>query len=196
MCVVGHSLPGLLALEYTLRYPQHVSHSIVIGMPPFHNGDLSKIQAKFWEEDASADRKAILQENISHLPNATLQTLSPKDAFAMRYVRTGPKYFYDPSYDSSWAWIGRQFSAEMLNRFFGVILVDYDPRPRLARTTVPMFVALGRYDYAVPYDTWNEAKKRIPHLTFHLFERSGHFPMLEESALFDDRLIRWLEQGR
>jgi len=120
----------------------------------------------------------------------------PRDAFAMRYVRNSPKYFYDASYDFSWAWVGRDFSVELLNRFFSVIAVDYDPRPKLSANSVPMFLALGRYDYPVPYGMWDGVKEKIPHLTHHLFERSGHFPMLEEHALFDDLLTRWLKKGR
>jgi proline iminopeptidase len=114
----------------------------------------------------------------------------------MRYVRNGPRYFYDAAYDFSWAWVGRNFSAELMDRFFSVILPTYDPRPKLASNTVPIFLVLGRYDYAVPYEAWSGIKEKIPHLTYELFDRSAHFPMLEERARFDDRLIRWLAKGR
>jgi pimeloyl-ACP methyl ester carboxylesterase len=56
--------------------------------------------------------------------------------------------------------------------------------------------ALGRYDYNIPYREWDSARKTIPHLTSHIFERSGHFPMLEEGNLFDERVIRWLDALR
>ena len=73
---------------------------------------------------------------------------------------------------------------------------DYHPRPRLANNNVPKFLALGRYDYNIPYREWDSARKATPHLTYHLFERSGHFPMIEESALFDDRLINWVKANQ
>jgi proline iminopeptidase len=196
VCVVGHSATGFVAVEYALRHPERVSHVILVSVEPYFTRDFQKAHDAFWEADASADRKAVKQRLDERLPNATLLSLSPSDSFAMRYVRNGPKYFYDASYDFAWLWVGRHFSAEMVNRYINTIAADWDPRPRLARNTVPMFLALGRYDYNVPYLTWDSLRKTTPHLTSHVFERSGHFPMLEESVLFDDRLIHWLEASR
>jgi proline iminopeptidase len=195
VCVVGHSAPGYVALEYALRHPERTSHLILISVEPYFNKAFMKARADFWEADASADRKAALARNIERVPDDLLRRLSPRDAFAMRYVRNGPRYFYDPPYDFYWAWAGKHFSAELLPHYFNKILAEYDPRPRLAGNTVPTFLALGRYDYDVPYHEWDGARKS-PHLTSHLFERSGHFPMIEEGALFDERLIDWLRSPR
>ena len=161
---------------------------------PHFTREFRQAHDAFWETDASADRKAVKQRLDERLPNATLASLSPRDAYAMRYVRNGPKYFYDPTYDFYWVWAGKHFSAELLNRYVNTIAADWDPRPRLAHNTVPTFLALGRYDYNVPYVTWDSLRKTTPHLTSYLFERSGHFPMIEERTLFDDRLIEWLKQ--
>jgi proline iminopeptidase len=191
VCVLGHSTSGVLALEYAIRHPDRTSHGILVGVPPFYNRDVPKMRAEFWKNDASPERKAVRKQHEERLSDATLRSLSPRDAFAMRYVRNAATYFYDPSYDFSWAWIGRDFSVELLDRFFNVILADYDPRPRLMRNTVPLFLALGRYDYAVPHTMWRDI--RIPQLTNRMFERSGHFPMLEEKAAFDQQLIQWLK---
>jgi proline iminopeptidase len=195
VCVIGHSVPGLLALEYALRHAEHTSHAILIGMPPYFNRDVIRARTEFWNADASAARKAALQRNVERLPDDVLKSLSPRDAFVLRYVRNGPRYFYDASYDFYWAWAGRQFSAELIERFLSSIAMDYDARPRLLANAVPMFVAIGRYDYAVPHHLWNGIGQWA-RLTLHRFERSGHFPMLEEVALFDERLMRWLERSR
>jgi len=196
VCLVGHSVPGLIVLEYAAKYPQRISEGILIGVPPYFSREIPKMRSEFWERDASPDRKAIQQQNVQRLSDATLRTLSPRDAFAFRYVRTAPHYFYDASYDFSWAWLGRQFSAEFLNMFFARIVADYDPRPRLSNNTVPLFVALGRYDYAVPYYMWDGMTDKIPRLTIQRFEQSGHFAMLEEPSAFDDRVVKWLERSK
>ena len=83
----------------------------------------------------------------------------------------------------------------MIDYFLNTIVADYDPRPRLESNDVPKFLALGRYDYNIPYREWDSARKTTPNLTSHIFERSGHFPMIEESTLFDDRLIEWLRRS-
>jgi len=195
VCVVGHSATGFVAVEYALRHPEHVSHSMLVAVEPFFTKEFQRIHDAFWETDASADRKAVKRQLDERLPNATLKSLSPRDEFAMRYVRNAPKYFYDASYDFTWLWLGRTFSAELITHYVTKIAADWDPRPRLARNTVPTFLALGRYDYNVPVVTW-DGLRTTPHLTTHVFDRSGHFPMLEEPALFDDRLIRWLDAQR
>ena len=45
VCVVGHSAPGFLPLEFALRHPDRMSHGIVIGTPPFFNHDFDKVQS-------------------------------------------------------------------------------------------------------------------------------------------------------
>jgi proline iminopeptidase len=196
VCVVGHSAPGLVALEYALRHPDRVSHVILVSVEPYFTPAFLRERANFWEADASPDRKAALKRSAERFPDDLLRNLSPRDAFALRYVRNGPRYFFDPSYDFYWAWAGKHFSAELLTYYLNKILAEYDPRPRLASNTVPLFLALGRYDYNVPYHEWDSARKTSPHLTSHVFERSGHFPMIEETDLFDETLIRWLDAPR
>jgi len=193
ICVLGHSAAGIIALEYAARHAALTTHVIVIGTPPFLGAALGKARTEFWDSDASPERKAAYERNKQRLPDDVLKTLSPRDAFAMRYVRTGPKYFYDASYDYAGAWLGQRLATELVLRFVGL---EFDPRPRLASNTAPVLVLLGRYDYAVPYPLWDGIEDRIPHVTRRRLERSGHFPMLEEPAAFDDAIIRWLEAAR
>jgi len=195
-CLVGHSAPGLVAVEYTLRHPDRVSHLILASVEPYFTPDFIKARTAFWEAEASADRKAAYKRNVERFPNDLLQKLSPRDAFALRYVRNGPRYFYDPSYDFYWAFAGKHFSAELIAYFLNTIVADYDPRPRLANNAVPKLLALGRYDYNIPYREWDSARKTTANLTSHVFERSAHFPMIEESGLFAESVIRWLDAPR
>jgi hypothetical protein len=41
---------------------------------------------------------------------------------------------------------------------------------------------------------WEEPRQKLADLTYNLFERSGHYPMLEEQATFDANLIEWLQE--
>ena len=53
--------------------------------------------------------------------------------------------------------------------------------------------SLGRYDYLVPYNTWDSRKNSVANLSYNLFEKSGHYPMFEEPALFEKKLIEWMK---
>ena len=66
VAVLGHSIVGMLAVEYARRRPETVSHVIMVGTPP--SGDMTVLQAStaaYFEQHASDERKRILRENIA-----------------------------------------------------------------------------------------------------------------------------------
>jgi proline iminopeptidase len=93
-------------------------------------------------------------------------------------------------------WQGVEFtdeSFEVYNHFQEAVVEGYSVSDG-NEINAPVFLALGRYDYAVPYTLWDEVREHIPNLEYHLFERSGHYPMLEEGTLFDEKLIEWIKR--
>lgn len=62
IAVLGHSIHGLFALEYAGKYPQNTSHVIMIGTPAYYGSDkFSNVVSKFWESEASDERKLIFK---------------------------------------------------------------------------------------------------------------------------------------
>ena len=56
--VLGHSIVGMLAIEYARRHPETVSHAIVVGTPP--KGDMAALVAQstaYFQAHASDERK-------------------------------------------------------------------------------------------------------------------------------------------
>jgi proline iminopeptidase len=194
IAVLGHSTPGIFALEYARKYPEHTSHVILIGTPPALNQQWLKAQEEFWNSDASQERKEELQSNLEKITDDDLKSVSPDRAWALQNIRTVPRYWYDPKYDSSWIWEGIDFNVGFMYHVFNVVLKDYDVAQSPERITAPVFLALGRYDYVVPYTLWNDKTEKLPDLSIKLFERSGHYAMFEEQALFDASLIEWAKR--
>lgn len=192
MCLIGHSTPAFVAVEYALQHPERTSRLILIGAPAYYNSDAQRIQREFWQNDASPERKARYAANVAAMPNSVLETLSPFDDFSLRYTRADPYYFYDYNYDFTWANIGHHFSTELAIQFYRVTMIDYDPRDRLADNRIPIFSALGRYNYIMPPQLWDGFAERVPNTTIVMFNRSGHFPMIEEQRRFDTELLRWM----
>lgn len=193
MAVMGHSLPSLIALEYARKYPEHTSHLILIGSPPFMI--TPKESEAFWQSDASEARKLADKRNLERITDEDLKKAPPGKAWKLVFVRNGAHYWYDPSYDSSWMLEGIALNMNLMPHVAG-LFKDYDVGKRTRRATTPVFLALGRYDYLVPYHTWDGRKDSFPNLSYNLFEKSGHYPMFEEPALFDQKLIEWMKGNK
>ncbi len=97
-----------------------------------------------------------------------------------------PLYFqsYDPA-------IGRALDANMVyggaafSYGFGVCLPSYDVTARLGEITAPTLVITGRSDFITPPKQGGERlAARIPGAKLEIFEKSGHFPFIEENERF------------
>jgi proline iminopeptidase len=193
VCVIGHSISGLLALEYARRHPEHVTGVVMHATPPFYNDRLGAAVSAFWDTNASAERKALRQRDREAMPEDSLRRLGPGEAMKLRYITSAPVYFHDPAYDPAWILEGVTWNVPAWDQLFGSIMPSYDlaDGPPIR---VPVILALGRDDFAVPHHVWDDAERRkIPDLTVHLFDRSGHYPMLEEHERFDTVLLEWMD---
>jgi proline iminopeptidase len=194
VAVLGHSIHGDLALEYARRHPETTSHAIVLAAPPCGMGELDSLGEEFWASDASEERKAIFERTTAER-GAEIAQLPPEQAMVATYIASAPKYWFDPTYDCSHLWEGVKPNMAVINHLFGVLFGTYDIAQGPGEITTPVFLALGRYDYVVPYTSWDNEKEKLPNLSHSLFEKSGHTPQLEEAELFDQRLIDWVRRG-
>lgn len=195
IAVLGHSANGWIALEYAKKYPQHTSHVIMIGAPLYYwSEEYMKKAEEIWASEASTERKEVLKNNWEKLTDEVLDGVSPGKAFILRYIANGPRYWYDSSYDAAWLWEGQELDMGMYNQVYGVILKDYDVLGSANKISSPVFSAVGRYDLWL-YHPWAENQDKIGTIALEIFDRSAHFPELEEQALFDQMLIEWLENN-
>jgi proline iminopeptidase len=195
MAVLGHSALGVLALEYGKKYPEHTSHVIMIGTPPNVNEEYQKLVDEFWESDASDERKTIWENRRRELTDEYLSKVSPFEAWSLRYINSSPWYWFNPEYDCSWLWEGLDGNMELIDYFFETLLNEYEASKGLDQLNLPVFIAMGRYDYAVPYHSWDNVKDKFQNLSYPVFEKSGHYPMLEEWELFDKKFLDWIKSN-
>lgn len=192
VCVLGHSIYGILALEYARKYPEHVSCVIMHGTPPFWNERALQAMNDMWEAEATAERKRVLEQNWARVTQDSLSKLDRSETGKLTYILNAPRYWYDPTYDCSWILEGAYWNMAAVYHLLDVIMSDYDLAAGSPVQT-PVFLAIGRYDFVVPYYLWDGEKEKLPSLSYHLFEKSGHYPMLEEQARFDSLLVQWVE---
>jgi proline iminopeptidase len=182
--VLGHSIVGMLAIEYARRRPDTVSHAIVVGTPP--KGDMAALMAQssaYFEAHASDDRKRVLKENLAKLPPGT----PPNQAV---FAQT-PMRFYDSHFDAPALFAGAEPRPEILMHLMAQLGPTWDVTAGAALRT-PLLIAHGRHDYTVPHVLWDDVIIQLPTATKRIFERSGHQPFVEEPGRFTAEVTAWL----
>ena len=194
ICVLGHSIHGILALEYARKYPQNTSHVIVIGSPLIGSRKNLKASRQHWTNNASEERKNIYERLTKTQKMEDLSDLSPGEMMIQNYINNAPFYWYDPTYDCSWIWEGVKVNAKITGKLQGVLFKTYDIAKDSNLNNIPIFVAMGKHDYMVPHFQWEAVIEKLPHLSYYLFEKSGHTPQLEEPEEFNKKLIEWIKK--
>jgi proline iminopeptidase len=185
VAVLGHSILGILALEYARRRPERVSHAILVGTPP--RGDMGWLAAeasRYFEEHAPEERKAVLRRNLADLPPGA----TPGQAMLART----PQRFFDPTFDAAPLFAESEFRPELMGHVMGTLTPEWDVVHDADTLRVPVLIALGRHDYTVPCTVWDEAAARLPKATVRIFERSGHQPFFEEPERFAAAVVEWM----
>lgn len=191
--VFAHSGTGFVAIEYARKYPDHVKRVVLLGACAYRFAD--NTFDDFFEENATPERKLTYQQAQEELNKLDLSKSSYTDKYVTEYVSKTAKFWYDFNKDHSYLWKDIVLSQSFFEYFFATLLDAYDMRDTYPEIKTKIFVAAGRHDYIVPPFEWLEVNKQKSNLTLHIFEKSGHFPMLEEQELFDQLLLDWLSNA-
>jgi len=191
--IVGHSGHGYMALEYAKKYPQHVSHVVLIGMGPDQSPASHAAADQYLKDSVCPERKAFLEENLKHLAQDI--ATAPEKRFITFCLRLGARSWYDFKFDASPLWKDVTVNMQMFDYVWGKVFGEIDIARGLEHFDKPVFLGLGRYDFLVapPY-TWNPIRSKFKNLTVRIFEKSSHTPQFEEPDLFDAELLLWLSQ--
>jgi len=187
--VLGHSIVGLIALEYARKYPETTKGVIMINTPPHFNMNYWKINNKYWNENASEERKKILLNNLNKLEMLNKDTISKVKLAYLSFKAYAPKYYYDSLYNDTPYF---RTNEEGWDHFLS-IMSEYDIERY--RIETPVFLSLSKFDFMVPEIMWRDYINKLPTLTICNFEKSGHYPHIEEQELFDKQLLKWVKDN-
>lgn len=188
--LIGHSGHGYMALEYAKKYPEFVSHLVLLAMSPDSSPESFAAADRYFQDSVCPERKILLAKNL-----ATLQTdieSNPDQAFITRALKFAPMIWYDPHFDASSLWQSVEVIPEIMDYLWGKVFKEIDITENLNKLSMPVFLGLGRYDYWNPPFLWEKVRNSFKDLTIRVFENSGHTPQLEEAELFDNELLQWL----
>lgn len=185
--VLGTSYGGMVALSYAVRYPQQVSHLIVVATVA-SSRFLSRAKEILAERGTEA-QKAIAQrlwdgafENEAQL-REYFQVMAPMYSLS-----------HDPNSGQE-AWDRTIFSPDAINVAFGGFLRSYDVLDQLHKITSPTLVIGGRHDWICPPEFSEEIAQNIPNADLRIFENSGHLIRADELEALRDAIAGFLSKS-
>lgn len=182
VCVLGYSFGGFIALEYALRYPERISHLILLDTAPaLDYGD---------EIEANARRKGATDEQLE-----ALAASAEDEAESWRLWKLKePLYFHTYDADLAERVMGRTLISVEAAEAGDAIIEDWDLTPRLGEISVPTLILVGKDDFICPPSQAKIMHEGIPDSKLAVFERSGHFTHVEEPEAFFDAVRGWLRR--
>lgn len=182
--VIGSSYGGMVALSYGIRYPQNVSHLIVISTVA-DSRFLSRAK-EILAQRGTESQQAIAQrlwdgtfENEAQLEEF-FQVMMPMYSFS--YDPNSPQPASNPVI----------LSPDALNVAFSGFLRSYNLLDQLHKITAPTLVIGGRHDWICPPEFSEEIASKIPSADLRIFENSSHLIRVDEPEALRDAIAGFL----
>lgn len=176
-CVVGHSYGGLLASLMYFAQPQRVEKLVLVSsastfLPP---EDQRRALDRSYSQLGPAGESSSLEEFRARKRRAAVDPASiPEELIYATFIanaRPGRLEFY------------RRTMAGLLEASTSEVHRVYS---RLEQIRVPALVISGREDAGCPLAIAEREARRLPAARHEVFDRCGHFPMLEHAARFNE----------
>jgi proline-specific peptidase len=191
--VLGHSFGGHVALEYALRYPESLSHLVLLDT----GGD-----SRWARENAArllADR-GFSPKKVELVRRWFNGEFAPWEWYPI-FMRIASAYQHHPSLRlllqqlMSGAWRSKPRPEALI--FAGRhLLKGWTVMDRLGEITVPTLVMAGREDFLFPPEHQEELAAGIPGARLRIIERAGHNSHEEQPAEVMEAVREFLSEER
>lgn len=176
--VLGHSFGGMVALEYALRYPESLSHLMLLDTC----GDIRWVQQNAPEILAKRGYSPGTVRMARRFFNGEI-TLNEMMPAMMKF---GSAYYHRPRLLRLAHEIiaGRRMKTrpEALIFGFGQLLKGWSVMDRLSEIKVPTLVMAGRDDFQFPPEHQAALAAGLPNARLEIIERAGHNAPTERPA--------------
>lgn len=182
VALLGHSWGAVLALEYARRYPEHVSHLILMNPGPASAGDYQQLRKEWLEKrpDDMERRKAIAA-------TAAYQNGDPDAVMAYYRIHFKPALARPEDYEKIIARLRASFTKEgilkaraiearLMNETWS--LPEFDLLPKLKSLKIPTLVISGDHEF-IPTAAAEHIAQAIPNARMVTLKNCGHFSYLE-----------------
>lgn len=186
---IGASYGGKVAMAHAARYPNAVSHLVLIATVA-HAGYVDRARQIVTERGTPDQVRACEDLFAGHLD-------TPEKMRAY-YEVMGP--MYSRTYDPAAFKIGLQrtiHTPEPLIRAHGPngFLRNFDLRPELHAIRARTLILAGRHDWICAPEFSEELQRLIPGAELHVFEESAHTIVADETQRFLDVVAGFITHG-
>jgi proline-specific peptidase len=176
--VLGHSFGGNVALEYALRYPQNLSHLLLMDTGAAN----SWAQEKAPQELAKRGFSPEIVDLARRYFNGQIE---PKEMFPslMRLSKAYNPYTNLSQLPQMLFWgLQTKLQPETFVYSESHFLKGWTVMDRLGEIKVPTLVMAGRQDFIYPPEHQEELAAAIPNARLVIIDRAGHNPHDEQPA--------------
>lgn len=182
VAVLGHSWGGYVALAYALGYPEHVERVVLVASVSPRISATEFLFGALFPERVAAEK--------------SLRDDNPDDVQTYIRGRLAMSFYSSDVRDRILAGLGKQVYNARQEILLWKDAESRDLTDDLTRLSLPVLVTAGRFDANVSPRTAWRIHQTIPRSQFAVWERSGHFPMIEEPDTFFAVVDRFLRGGR
>jgi proline-specific peptidase len=185
--VLGHSFGGNVALEYALRYPQSLSHLLLVNTGGDYRWPRENASKVLAERGFSPEIVELARRHFNG-------QFEPKQMF-QNLMKLGKAYNPYTSLRQlpHMMIMGLQTKLQPEAMIFGEtqVLKNWTVMDRLGEISVPTLVIAGRDDFVYPPEAQEELVAGIPNSRLVLIDRAGHNPHDEQTGLVIASLRRF-----
>jgi len=182
LVLLGHSWGTVLALEYALRYPERVSHMILMNPAPASTDDYKQLRKEWLEKRADdMDRRKAISASAAYKDG------DPDAVTAYYRIHFKPALARPEDFEKIIARLRLSFTKEgiLKARAIESRLMDetwsspgYDLLPKLKSLRIPTLVIYGDHEF-IPAATALHITQAMPHAHMVTLKDCGHFSYLE-----------------
>ncbi|OEF93668.1 alpha/beta fold hydrolase [Vibrio splendidus] len=184
--VLGHSGHAYMAMHFASNTQINIEKLIVVGAAPSLSGDMQEKQFAHWSENASEQRKKLLDISMARLESDIAK--QPERKFAHICRRLGPMRWKDASFDELSLWDDVEMNTPLLDTLWGEIFRDIELTQ--FSSSLDTTVINGELDFSIaPIEVWESIEGAFKSLQLIKLEDVSHTPMLEEPEKFVDTIL-------
>lgn len=186
--MIGHSAGGFVALTYAIKYPQNLSHLVIMNA-----------YAAF---DRKCVKEALAGIQAKNPSPELLKVFYGPGANSLEELKSNSRitnYLYAYDYNSE---IKKRFEKMLEDTIFNLeigainnsLTAKFNVISDLNKITAPTLVIGGVGDGLIPVSQVRRLHDNLPNSEIHIFEKSGHYPFFEEPETFIKVVLEWFNK--